>query len=79
MIRAYLKDSLHWLHLFCFKLHTFKREAERLSRGQAGVVFLKVYPWLWLSGWLVLCGIGLTSEFAGYDFHWQRTFMEFAE
>lgn len=78
MIRAYLKDSLHWLYLFCFKLRTFMLEAETLSRWQAVAVFLKIYPWLWVGGLVLLCVIGLTSEWAGLSFHWQRSFLEFA-
>lgn len=29
---AYLKDSLHWLHLFCFKLYAFERESAKLTK-----------------------------------------------
>ncbi len=79
MIAYHLKDSLHWLHLFCFKLRTFDREAKELSRWQAVAVFLKIYPWLWMSGLGLLYVIGLTSEGTGFGFHWQRSFMEFAK
>lgn len=76
---AYLKDSLHWLYLFCFKVDVYMRVTEKLSPGQAVAHSLIVAPWLWLGGLILLCGIGLTSEVAGYDFHWQRAFIIFAQ
>ncbi|MFN0124528.1 MAG: AAA family ATPase [Blastocatellia bacterium] len=79
MIRQHLKDSLHWLHLFCFKLRTFRREAEKLSRWQAVAVFLKIYPWLWLGGLVLVCVIGLASEAAGYEFRWQPALLAVAK
>ncbi|MGH9843154.1 MAG: AAA family ATPase [Blastocatellia bacterium] len=72
MIRAYLKDSLYWLHLFCFKLRTFMQETEKLSRGQAVAVFLKVYPWFVVLNLILLTVIGLTCEQSGVPFDWQR-------
>jgi hypothetical protein len=79
MLRKYLKDSLHWLHLFCFKLRTFEREADKLTRWQALAIFFKVYPWLLLVGVVLLGASGLASELAGYDFQWQRALTEFAK
>ena len=78
MILAYLKDSLHWLHLFCFKQRTFEREADELSRKQTVTVFLKVYPWFWLGGLLLLLGIAETRELIGHTFQWQRVFVAYS-
>ncbi|HEX4947103.1 MAG TPA: hypothetical protein VFZ34_10580, partial [Blastocatellia bacterium] len=64
MIRQYLKDSLHWLHLLCFKRRTFVREIERLSGRQALRVSLKVYLYPYPAGLILFCGLGLASEFA---------------
>lgn len=68
MIGYHLKDSLHWLHLLCFKLHTFGHEAKELSRAQTVAVILKVYPWLFLFGVILFAAIGFVCNWMGIPF-----------
>ncbi len=78
MIRHHLKDSLHWLRLFCFKRHTFAWETQKLSRRQALAVFLKVYSWLFVFSLILLAIFGLVCDWMRVPFNWQPAFTEMA-
>ena len=77
MIRHHLKDSLHWLHLYCFRQQAFdwKVDEHRFhSRWERLAVVLKLYPWFFLAGLLLLAMIGISCEFVGISFNWPRAF-----
>jgi hypothetical protein len=70
MMLAYLRESLHWIHLLFFKPHTLEEEAKGLSRKESLVIYLKVFPVTFTMALLLLLAIGGISTFLGYEFNW---------
>jgi hypothetical protein len=72
MMRKYLKESLHWLHLAFFKPITLKAEASGLTRRQARRVYLKVLPVQLAIVLLLVPVVGILSQFAAHSFSWSK-------
>jgi len=68
----YLRESLHWIHLFFFKPMTLGKETEKFTRKQAVITFLKVYPVAAAIYLLLLLITGAGAELAGYSFVWNE-------
>ena len=69
MIRAYLKESLHWLQLAFFKPFTLREEAQRMSRRQQLAICLKTAPLGLLLILIPLLVVGFPYEMAGVPFN----------
>src|SRR5215510_625703 len=74
MIRAYLKESLHWLRLAFFKPVTLQEEARRMTRKRALSIYLKTSPAGFLIILILLAVVGAVCEMAGVPFNWTAAF-----
>src|SRR5215831_19245668 len=72
MMRKYLKESLHWLHLAFFKPVTLQAEAGGFTRRQAVRMYLRVLPVQLAVIVIVVVFAGILSELAGYRFPWSQ-------
>jgi hypothetical protein len=65
----YLRESLHLIYLAFCKPNTFQKEAEKFTRKQAVIMFLKVYPVAATIYSLLFAVAGSMATFAGYSFN----------
>lgn len=72
MMRKYLKESLHWLHLALFKPITLEARSSGFTKAQTQRLFLRVAPVQ--VGIALLVGVfaGLSSTYLEYPFEWSR-------
>jgi len=74
MIRAYLKESLHWLRLTFFKPVTLVVEGIWRPKRQALAIYLKTFPVAFLLILILLAAVGLACEMVGVHFNWTKAF-----
>jgi len=70
MMRQYLKESFHWLHLAFFKPITLQAEAERLTKKEALKIYFKVFPIGLATILATEAAIGGLYQLGGYSFDW---------
>jgi hypothetical protein len=74
MLRAYLRDALHWMHLAVFKPLTLQAEAQGFGWKEALAIYFKVMSvWFPISLGL-LAALGSMYESSGNRFDWFGAF-----